>query len=342
MARFMRLDVINTILDRGLLPLFYNGDIQTAIEIVAACARGGARVIEFTNRGEQAYPVFTELVRHFASEDASIVLGVGSVMDAPTAALYLASGANFIVGPGLNPEISKLCNRRKVLYMPGCATETEIATAEELGAEICKIFPGESVGGPGFVSAVLAPCPWHRLLPTGGVDATEASIGEWVKAGAAAVGMGSKLITAQAVKAGEFDRISQKVAQCLGWIQNARGLSPFLGLEHLGLYSHQASAASISHWYAQTFDFACKEGNSSFFLNGPGPGRIEVMKDPAETRMHIAIHVSNFEAAVAALQARGIGIKEPNLKPDVKAAYLDVTDPDGNLVHLLWRAPSKK
>jgi len=225
MAHFMRLDVINTLLDIGLVPLFYNGDVDTAIEVVSACARGGARVVEFTNRGELAYPVFSELVKHFAKADPSIILGVGSIMDAPTAALYLASGANFIVGPSLNPESSRLCNRRKVLYMPGCATETEIATAEELGAEICKIFPGESVGGPGFVKAVLAPCPWHRLLPTGGVDATESSIGAWIKAGAAAVGMGSKLITAQAAKARDFDGIAHSVAQCLEWIQKARGVS---------------------------------------------------------------------------------------------------------------------
>ena len=223
MARFMRLEVVNTLLAGGLVPLFYNGEIDTAIEIITACAQGGARVIEFTNRGELAYPVFTELVKHFTQADPSVVLGIGSVMDAPTAALYLAGGANFIVGPSLNPEISRLCNRRKILYIPGTATETEIALAEELGAEICKIFPGDAVGGPSFISAVMAPCPWHRLLPTGGVDATEASIGAWIKAGAAAVGLGSKLITAQAVKARDFDGIRDKVTQCLGWVQQARG-----------------------------------------------------------------------------------------------------------------------
>jgi len=109
--------------------------------------------------------------------------------------------------------------------MPGCATETEIANAEEMGAEVCKIFPGEAVGGPSFISAVMAPCPWHRLLPTGGVDATAESLSAWIKAGAAAVGMGSKLITAQAVKARDFDSISNKVAQCIGWIKQARGKS---------------------------------------------------------------------------------------------------------------------
>ena len=223
MARFMRLEVINSILDTGVVPLFYHGDLEAAIELVGACARGGARIVEFTNRGEMAYPVFTELVRHFAKADPAVILGVGSIIDAPTAALYLAVGANFIVGPSLNPEISRLCNRRKILYLPGCATENEIVAAEELGAEICKIFPGESAGGPGFIKAVMAPCPWHRLLPTGGVDASEASISQWIKAGAAAVGMGSKLISAQAVKEKDYAGIAAKTAQCVAWVRSARG-----------------------------------------------------------------------------------------------------------------------
>jgi 2-dehydro-3-deoxyphosphogluconate aldolase/(4S)-4-hydroxy-2-oxoglutarate aldolase len=222
MARFMRLEVINTLLDIGLVPLFYNEDVKTSIELASACSRGGAKVVEFTNRGEMAYPVFTELVKHFAKTDPGVILGIGSVIDAPTAALYLAVGANFIVGPNLNPEISRLCNRRKILYMPGCATENEIVAAEELGAEICKIFPGSSAGGPGFIKAVLAPSPWHRLMPTGGVDATEASLSEWIKAGAAAVGMGSKLITKQTVNDQDYDGIAKKVSDCIGWLKKAR------------------------------------------------------------------------------------------------------------------------
>ena len=222
MARFMRLDVINILLDIGLVPLFYNADVETSIELVSACSRGGANIVEFTNRGEMAYPVFTELVKHFAKAGPDLILGVGSIIDAPTAALYLAAGANFIVGPSLNPEISHLCNRRKILYMPGCGTENELVAAEELGAEICKVFPGSSAGGPGFIKAVLAPSPWHRLMPTGGVDATEASLSEWIKAGAAAVGMGSKLITKQAVSDKDYDGIAKKAADCIEWIEKAR------------------------------------------------------------------------------------------------------------------------
>jgi len=222
MARFMRLEVINTLLEIGLVPLFYNGDVATSIELASACSRGGAKTVEFTNRGELAYPVFTELVKHFTKADPGIILGVGSIVDAPTAALYIAAGANFIVGPSLNPEIAKLCNRRKILYMPGCATETEIATAEEFGAEICKIFPGETVGGHAFIKGVMAPSPWHRLMPTGGVDATEISVSEWIQAGAAAVGMGSKLITKQAISDKEYDGVAKKASDCVGWIKKAR------------------------------------------------------------------------------------------------------------------------
>ena len=339
MARFMRLEVTNTLLATGVLPLFYNGEVDAAVELVRACVRGGVRAIEFTNRGELAYPVFAELVKHFAQADPSVILGVGSIIDAPTAALFIAAGANFIVGPSHNPEISRLCNRRKVLYLPGCSTENEISAAEEWGAEICKIFPGESAGGPGFISAVMAPCPWHRLLPTGGVDATEASIGEWIQAGAAVVGLGSKLLSAQAVKDKDYDGLAAKTAQCLAWVQSARGGSVFSGVEHIGLYARKSTPEALSAWYEQTFDLKRKEGAGSFFVSGAGAGRIEILKASAEAPVHIAVRVTNFEAAAAKLQAKGIGLKDANIKPDLKAAYLDVTDPEGNLVHLLWLPP---
>jgi 2-dehydro-3-deoxyphosphogluconate aldolase/(4S)-4-hydroxy-2-oxoglutarate aldolase len=223
MARFTRLDVLNTMLELGLVPVFYHKEVEVAKKIVAACAAGGARVVEFTNRGDLAYNVFTELSRHFAEADPSLILGVGSVVDAPTAAMYISSGANFVVGPILNPEIARLCNRRKIAYSPGCGSASEISQAEELGVEIVKVFPGSSVGGPGFVKSILGPCPWTRMMPTGGVDATQESLNAWFKAGVACVGMGSKLITKEAVAAGDFDSISDKTAQVLAWIKAARG-----------------------------------------------------------------------------------------------------------------------
>jgi 2-dehydro-3-deoxyphosphogluconate aldolase/(4S)-4-hydroxy-2-oxoglutarate aldolase len=223
MARFSRLEVLNTIVDTGLVPVFYYPEVDVAKKVAEALAEGGARVLEFTNRGDFAPFVFTELSRYLAHVNPRIILGAGSVVDAPTAALYLASGANFIVGPNLNPEIARLCNRRKVAYSPGCASASEIAQAEELGVEIVKIFPGDSVGGPNFVKAILGPCPWTRLMPTGGVETTRESIHAWFKAGVAAVGIGSNLIKKDLVAAGDYTAITAKTAEVLAWIREARG-----------------------------------------------------------------------------------------------------------------------
>ena len=222
MARFSRLEVLSTMIDLGLVPVFYHPDLDVATQVVAACRAGGARVVEFTNRGDLAFQTFTELAKHIAEHKLHVVLGVGTIVDAPTAALYLSAGANFVVGPSLNPEVARLCNRRKVAYLPGCGSATEIAQAEELGVEIVKVFPGSAVGGPGFVKAVLGPMPWTNIMPTGGVNATEESIRSWFEAGVACVGIGSKLIAKDLVTAGSFDAISAKVAQVLAWIEEAR------------------------------------------------------------------------------------------------------------------------
>jgi 2-dehydro-3-deoxyphosphogluconate aldolase/(4S)-4-hydroxy-2-oxoglutarate aldolase len=215
--------VLNTMLETGLVPVFYNGDIEVAQKIVAACDEGGARIVEFTNRGDRAWNVFTELIAWAEDAHPNIVLGVGSVVDMPTAALYISSGTNFVVGPILNPEIARLCNRRKVAYSPGCGTASEISEAEELGVEIVKVFPGGLVGGPPFIKAVRGPAPWTRIMPTGGVDATEENVKGWIGAGAACLGMGSKLVRKDLVAAGDYDAISENVSNVLRWIKEARG-----------------------------------------------------------------------------------------------------------------------
>jgi 2-dehydro-3-deoxyphosphogluconate aldolase/(4S)-4-hydroxy-2-oxoglutarate aldolase len=222
MARFKRLEVYNTIIDTGLVPVFYHGDIEVAKKVAKACADGGGTVLEFTNRGDFAPEVFRELSRYLSTLAPEVILGVGSVIDEPTAALYIAYGANFVVGPLLNEAVARLCNRRKVAYMPGCGSVSEISYAEELGVEIVKVFPGDSVGGPDFVKAVLGPCPWTRIMPTGGVDATEESIKAWFGAGVACVGIGSKLIRKDVVAAGNWAQITEKVQQVLAWIKKAR------------------------------------------------------------------------------------------------------------------------
>jgi 2-dehydro-3-deoxyphosphogluconate aldolase/(4S)-4-hydroxy-2-oxoglutarate aldolase len=223
MARFDRLTVLNAMLETGMVPVFYNGDLNVAKRIVAACAEGGSKLVEFTNRGDRAWNIFTELIAFAEQVHPELILGVGSVIDMPTAALYIASGANFIVGPVLSPEIARLCNRRKIAYCPGCGTASEISEAEELGAEIVKIFPGGLVGGPAFVRAIHGPMPWTRLMPTGGVDAAKKeAVQEWIKAGAACLGIGSKLIRKDLVAAGDFAAIRDNVRQVLAWIREAR------------------------------------------------------------------------------------------------------------------------
>ena len=161
MARFSRVHVWSTMEALGLVPLFYNGDVDTSIQVIEAISAGGAKVVEFTNRGDRAFEVFRELVVHFEKSDPDLVLGAGSILDPVTAGLYINLGANFIVGSVTNPEVARLCNRRKIAYFPGCATASEVSYAEELGVEICKVFPGSELGGP-LCQGYLGPTPGPR------------------------------------------------------------------------------------------------------------------------------------------------------------------------------------
>ena len=223
MARFSRLEVLNETIRIGMMPTFYHPDLEISKKIVEACAAGGARIVEYMNRGDNAYRVFSDLVLHFASADPTVILGAGSVLDPATAALYISSGANFVVSSVFNPEVAKVCNRRKVAYMPGCGSASEISEAEEMGVEICKIFPAASVGGPGFVKALMGPTPWSRIMPTGAaVEATRENITAWFKVGVAAVGIGPNLLRPEWVEAKDWAAISRAASQIIGWIHEAR------------------------------------------------------------------------------------------------------------------------
>ncbi len=217
-----RMAVLAAMIDQGVIPVFYHPDVETCVNVIQACADGGARCIEFTNRGEFAAHTFLDVTRHFAKADPSVIMGVGSIVDAPTAGLYIANGAKFVVGPILNAEVARVCNRRMVPYSPGCGSATEISYAQELGSEIVKVFPGESVGGPTFVKNVLGPMPWTKIMPTGGVDPDEASLREWFGAGIVAAGMGSKLITNDLLKAGDWAGIQARVRKTVDLIAKIR------------------------------------------------------------------------------------------------------------------------
>ncbi len=222
MARFSRLEVLNAVVSGGLVPVFYDPDPAVARQVAQATWAGGARLFEFTNRGDLAVEVFKDLSAFLHKEAPEAILGVGSIVDEATAAMYVAYGANFVVGPTLNDAVAKFCNRRMIPYMPGCGSASEISHAQELGVEICKVFPGDCVGGPNFVKAILGPCPWTRIMPTGGVEATEESVTAWIRAGAAALGIGSNLISKELVAKKDYRAISAKVEQVMAWVRAAR------------------------------------------------------------------------------------------------------------------------
>lgn len=215
MARFSRLTVCNTMKATGMVPVFYHADVALCKNILKACYEGGARVFEFTNRGDFAHEVFGELMKWCNKELPEMILGVGSVIDPGTASLYIQLGTNFIVSPALNVEVAKLCNRRKIAFSPGCGSLTEISQAEEYGVEIVKIFPGMQVGGPEFVKAVLGPMPWTSIMPTGGVEPEEDNLKKWFEAGVTCVGMGSRLMVKDAGGKFDLDAIKNLTAQAL-------------------------------------------------------------------------------------------------------------------------------
>lgn len=222
MARYARLEVLNAMVETGLVVVFHHRDPATALSIIGALRDGGARVIEFTNRGDHAVAVFSELERRCADEHPEVILGAGTVIDEATAAGYLNLGASFIVGPSVDKGVARVCNLRKVAYLPGAATPTELAYAHQLGSEIVKIFPAGEVGGPGYIKAVLGPVPWASLMPTGGVDTSEESLAAWFDAGVACVGIGSKLVSEELVAQGDWETLRQRTADTIATIARVR------------------------------------------------------------------------------------------------------------------------
>lgn len=207
MAKYNKLQVIQTFKDTGIVPVFYNADVEVAKNVVKACYEGGIRAFEFTNRGDFAQEVFAELVKFANKELPGMIMGVGSVVDPATAALYIQLGANFVVGPVFNPAIAPICNRRLIPYSPGCGSVSEVSAAQEAGCDVCKVFPGD-VLGPAFVKDLRGPMPWSQIMVTGGVKPEKSNLEAWFKAGATCVGMGSNLFPKDAIAAKDWVRIT--------------------------------------------------------------------------------------------------------------------------------------
>lgn len=221
MATYTRLAILNKASEQGMMPLFYHPDIETGKAVLKAVYDGGGRLLEFTNRGDFAHEVFAALNKYALAELPGMMLGVGSVPDAGTAALYMQLGSNFIVSASIREDVALVCNRRKVAYMPGCGSLTEVGRAEELGCEIVKLFPG-SVLGPGFIKAIKGPQPWTSIMPTGGVSPTQENLQSWFDAGAVCVGMGSQLISKQIIADKDWKSLTAKVAEALEIIQGCK------------------------------------------------------------------------------------------------------------------------
>lgn len=222
MSRFTRIAVCQAVAETGMVPVFYNSDLEISKQVIKACYIGGVRAFEFTNRGDFAHEIFGELNKWAAKECPDMILGIGSIVDAGTASLFLQLGANFVVGPLLNPDIFKVCNRRQVAYIPGCGSVSEVGYAQELGAEIVKVFPAGNVGGPAFVKNMKAPMPWSSIMVTGGVEPTEENLSKWIEAGVTCVGMGSNLFPKDVIANKEWDKITRISKEALEIIKKAR------------------------------------------------------------------------------------------------------------------------
>lgn len=221
MAQYSRIEVVQQMKESGMVPLFYHPDIKVAKAVLKACYDGGARLMEFTNRGDFAIEIFTDLIKYAIAELPGMILGVGSVTDAASASQYMLAGANFVVTPVFREDIAVVCNRRKVLWSPGCGSLTEIAKAEEMGCELVKLFPG-STYGPGFVKAIKGPQPWTSIMPTGGVSTEESNLRGWFDAGVTCVGMGSKLISKEILESKDYAKLEKDVATTLALINTIR------------------------------------------------------------------------------------------------------------------------
>jgi 2-dehydro-3-deoxyphosphogluconate aldolase / (4S)-4-hydroxy-2-oxoglutarate aldolase len=218
MANFERHIVIQAIRRAGFVPVFSHPDSSVCKHVLDSCYTAGLRLFEFTNRGDFAHEIYAELHKYAHQKYPDMIMGAGTITDSPTAALFLQMGANFIVSPLLDEDSSKICNRRKVLWIPGCGSVTEISKGEELGADIIKIYPGGAVGGPGFVKAVKGPMPWTSLMPTSGVDLNEESFKAWFSAGIVAVGIGSQLFTYELITVNKQSELISKIRQLVEWV----------------------------------------------------------------------------------------------------------------------------
>ncbi|MGC2240130.1 MAG: bifunctional 4-hydroxy-2-oxoglutarate aldolase/2-dehydro-3-deoxy-phosphogluconate aldolase [Acidimicrobiia bacterium] len=222
MARHTKTQVLDTVAREGVIPVFHHPDVGTVIEVANTLVGGGLTTLEFTNRGDGAISVLGELIAWAQRERPELIVGAGSIVDGASAAHVLDLGASFVFAPSFSEDVADACNVRNVPYVPGCGTVTEILRAYRAGCDLVKLFPADSIGGPNFLRAVRAPCPWVRAIPTGGVEPTAVSLRPWYEAGAPAVGIGSKLLSKDLIGDRDFEGLQKRVAVTVSAVAEAR------------------------------------------------------------------------------------------------------------------------
>ena len=335
MANYTRIELINSIYERGLIPHVHIRDHKAIIDLLTALVDGGARVIELRISESQDIKVISDLIPHAKQSDPVVMLGAGMVDDPGTAVRYMDMGADFVSGSMFDPEVARVCNQRKVLYIPTCNDLAETTAAEEMGAELIKVEDKD----PAFIKNIMEQKRWTRIMPTVVENPDLVSVKPWIEAGAACLSMDVETIKTEAVSRQDWPALTAAVEACLWAIAQARGNPLFSGVEHVGLYPEEGQdAREIAQWYAQMFGFHLDEGETYFFARSSGPGRVEILKDSEPLKAHVAIKVRNFQAGCEALRDRGIDLEPPKLLGRIKAVFLKERDPAGNKVHLIYQA----
>jgi 2-dehydro-3-deoxyphosphogluconate aldolase/(4S)-4-hydroxy-2-oxoglutarate aldolase len=217
----MKQQIIDAIIQQGMLPLYFNADETVSVEILRAIYKAGVKAVEYTNRGDAALSNFKKLVEIRNAEMTGMLLGVGTIKNLEQAEAYIAAGADFLVSPGYVKEVADKTNSINMFYAPGCMTPTEIIAAENNGIQFIKLFPGNMLG-PDFLSSIKDIFPKLLFMPTGGVDTTRENIEGWFKAGVCAVGMGSKLISKKLMESKDYQTIESSTREVLSLIQTIK------------------------------------------------------------------------------------------------------------------------
>jgi 2-dehydro-3-deoxyphosphogluconate aldolase/(4S)-4-hydroxy-2-oxoglutarate aldolase len=335
MTRFARIDVINTIYERGVVPSFAANDLNAARSIVKACADGGARAIQWHIQNAADAELLGALVAELAADDPAIILGAGAVADAQTVDALLNAGAGFIIGASADSAIARQCHRRKVNYIPVCCSLSEIEIAEEMGVETVRIHAFEPALTPAFLKTLLQDRPWTRIMKAGDIQPGAEPVANWVQAGAACIGVDVQAMA----EMGSLESLPGKISDIIWYVKKARGENLFCGVEHLGIYPEAGQdAAELTGWYKDIFGFDIDEGESWYFVHSTGPGRIEILKDHEPTKAHVAIKVRHFDLACRRLADKGLEFEPVKDFGRVKAVFLKQRDPAGHKVHLLYQA----